>query len=492
MLRGKQSHSEPDMPKRRAPEAQLPTPASEQTTIDNERKNVKEKIEPDERFDVFDNLPLTTNVEDNKWVKYLPTTRTDNEVHFSIPVSRVFACVNNIKLQWKCRVRADANSDAGPAFDADWGIIDDPATTMWKQAKVSVSGQTLTATNQNLAYGKIMKTYAMDNLENLGSRNQGGLTLDSAFYKQLRNNANSDMQRRKRLFQHPGDPWPRTGTPPAADKRPFNGTPTFFTDLEKAVDFFNNPKLVIPGVEIEMVLYKQDDAFVLMGPDGAEYTTEVLEPTLWIQYIKAIPSKSVQLQTTLFENNDAAKYAIQSTMIRTFTLPGGVNFWRRGQIFENNTPNVVLLAMVDSTARSGAYKENPFDFKTYGLTDILVTKGVEEAAPRLYCDPEGDYAEAVEQLYRATGHDRMLHGTRIINRDNFRGGYAIFGYCLTPDGEYKPWSVKEGINTGGQGVGVEIRFSQNLPHNVDLIAVGLVDNNVFIDGGRNVVLETQI
>lgn len=480
------------MPKRRAPEAQPSEPPAAVDKVEEEIEAIPH-VERDHRFDVFEGLPLVADVQRRTKNLYHPITQTTTNFVFEIPPTDVFTNVGSAKLKYKVMVQATPGAVEGPAHNADWGIVNFISNAIWKLVRLECNGETLTTTSEDMSYAAYMSTVVFEDKGSIANRKQNGFFLDTPFQHAALAGENAGNTKRKQLFQHPDEPWPRTGIPITGEggDRAFSGRPELVTDLHDLVDFMNNPRFLIPGVKMNLTCIKKDDNFVLRGTDASRWVFTIQDIRLEVEYLQAIPSKMQNITNVLFENDKAARYPISSRVTRSFIIPAQRSAFEMYNLFENNVPNVLMFGLVNTNAKTGGRTLNPFQFDTYGLTSLLVKRGTEEVAgPRKYFNSQGDYAEAVEMMLEAVGASKTSN-EKIINRENFRGGYAIFAVCLNPDGIFKPWRETTGINTGAAGVYLSLTFQRPLPHNVSLVCVGFFENQVLIDGGRNVTLENQ-
>lgn len=261
--------------------------------------------------------------------------------------------------------------------------------------------------------------------------------------------------------------------------------------LHDVVDFANNPRFLILGLRMNLSCPKQDDKFFIVSAADNTVQFKIQDLQLHLDFIQAIPSKMQKITDVLFSNNKAAIYPQLTRVVRNYTIPTGRRKFTQERLFENNVPNILLYGLMKATAFNGAHNENPFEFITSGLSSVRLLHGQREISePRIYADSQGDYAELVWQLMRAT-EQGSTSNNRIINRDNFRSGFAISGFNLNPSGRFRPWEETSGINTGAAGLSLELEFSADTSQDLKLIVVGVFENNVFIDGGRNVTIENQ-
>lgn len=476
------------MVKRKAPEAQAEPLPKDVDTIENEIEKIPH-VEHDPRFNVFESLPLSADIQRRATSVFPPVTNTGSTFVIEMPPSNAYSDVNNARLVTQVKVLARAGNVAGIADDAAWGIINDIGNSLWKTIKVDMNGQTITNTSEAGAIAQYMCSLVFEDTSSIEIRKQNGFYLDTPYQiDTVADDSNKGNYSRRALFQNPADAWPRTGATDGA--RAFTGVATIITPLADRVDFCNNPAFLIPGVKLTLTLNKENDAKLMMGDNASTWVIQIQTVRLEIEHFEAVPSKMQDITNVLFSNNKATTYNMISKVPRQYIVQAGRKEWEMWNVIENNVPDFLLLGMTTTTSQQGQRDQSPYNFQTFNLSSAYLKKGTEEILPRVYFNHQGDYAEGVEMLHKALGV-KASSNNKIINREKFRGGYAIFVWNLNPDGKYQPWKEVSGNNTGAQGVYIHLQFAQNLGANTTITIVGLFENKLMIDGGRNVVLETQ-
>ena len=121
---------------------------------------------------------------------------------------------------------------------------------------------------------------------------------------------------------------------------------------------------------------------------------------------------------------------------KTFIILAGNPSLRKDNLYNGLVPKTFLFGMVDSAAFNGAYKKNPYNFKTYTSSFLGVTFNEEEVLFKLL---QLSYAAANPRFIGA--HLAMLSGTgklfydtgNDISRDDFAKCNALYAADLTPD-----------------------------------------------------------
>ena len=133
-------------------------------------------------------------------------------------------------------------------------------------------------------------------------------------------------------------------------------------------DIFNQPKLIVNGVDIDISLWPNSDAFRLIThPTGTEVKIQFDDIYLKVCRVKVEPEVVIGIETQLPKS--PAIYSMLRTEIRTYSIPVGSFEEAREDLFQNQVPNRVVMGLVDAQAAAGHYHMNPFHFQHFNLTE---------------------------------------------------------------------------------------------------------------------------
>ena len=177
-----------------------------------------------------------------------------------------------------------------------------------------------------------------------------------------------------------------------------------------------------------------------------------------------------------------ARYAFQRSDIRSFSIAQGSFDWSKDDIYLNNVPNELVVALVASKAFSGHSESNPFDFQSYALSYLsLEIDGV--SYPKRPLQPvfsQDDYIVAYAGLFDP---DRDI--TPNIEYWEYGAGYAIYRLRIENSKSSNYQNLKKTGNTR-----LTLRFREALPEPVTVVVYGKFNSIVDIDSARNVVVHT--
>ncbi|XP_070546113.1 uncharacterized protein F54H12.2-like [Ptychodera flava] len=164
--------------------------------------------------------------------------------------------------------------------------------------------------------------------------------------------------------------------------------------------------------------------------------------------------------------------------------------FNKDHIFLGQLPKRVVLGLVDNNAFNGSYKKNPFNFKHYDMTSLVLNVGGKQIPSKpLKMDFTRAGGQSFLMAYYSlfTGTNKMGRDEGIdINRYEYDNGYTLFAFDLTPD-----LSADGGhLNLIKEGnLGIELQFRQALPNTVNLLVYGELDNVIEIDRDRNILFD---
>ena len=152
-------------------------------------------------------------------------------------------------------------------------------------------------------------------------------------------------------------------------------------------------------------------------------------------------------------------------------------------------PKKVVFGFVNSNAFNGDYTLNPFNFEHFKLTKVSVSIDGEDApySPVIMDFDKNLYSKAYYTLFNGLDRAGLDSGNEISPND-FKGGYCIFAFDLTPDmctGDHfnlvKSGNLRIGVNFGG-----------DLAANVNCIVYMEHENIIEINKSRNIICDFKL
>lgn len=197
-------------------------------------------------------------------------------------------------------------------------------------------------------------------------------------------------------------------------------------------DICNQNRLILPGVNIDIKLFPNKDAFkFIVNPENVKAHFVLEEIKLYVCKVNVDPD--VMLGHAIGLEQGPALYPFQRTDVRTFNVSKGSYETTLEDVWQGECPTRLIVGMVDSVAYAGDYTRNPLRFKHYNMSSLCFNVDAESVpGPAFQLDfKDCGYIEGLMSLYKVSG--TIYENTDIgINRDTYRQGYSLIGIEIDP------------------------------------------------------------
>lgn len=255
----------------------------------------------------------------------------------------------------------------------------------------------------------------------------------------------------------------------------------FYTKLN--ADIFSSDLYLVNNVSIEIVIDPHDSKFLLLNyddnPAGTEYKLVITELKLFCKYVEVMPGVAIDIEQRL--QKTPARYAVRRSELKSMVITGGRTQFQTN-VFNDQLPRRVIVALVDTAAYNGAMDKNPFRFKSNHVRDIsLVSGGVTWPSVLYNMDwNAGTYMRCYHDFMAGIGLANSLESNG-ISPQQFKDGWCFFTFVMTSDLENTP--AFELIKAGTTSL--MIHFSEKVPtEGLVAIVYGEFDGLLFIDHNR--------
>ncbi|XP_019379375.1 PREDICTED: uncharacterized protein F54H12.2-like [Gavialis gangeticus] len=248
-------------------------------------------------------------------------------------------------------------------------------------------------------------------------------------------------------------------------------------------DLFFEEKLLLNDVDVKIKLTRSKDAFCLMGtPEVGQCKLQITYASLFVKKVKVAPGVRLgHVEALLIAN---AKYSIDCTGLKVFSIPAGSRVSNQENLFLGQLPKLIVIRFVDNDAFSGNYSKNPLTLKITNFVALYVDGEQIPAKPLQHDFENGNCVREYMQLVQTAGKHMKDHSL-LINREEFAQGYTLFAFDQSPDQECADhYSL---IKT--RHLRAEIRFAGTLPITVNMIVYGVFDNVIEINQRRNMLFD---
>ncbi|MCG8432193.1 MAG: hypothetical protein MJA29_13610, partial [Candidatus Omnitrophica bacterium] len=255
-------------------------------------------------------------------------------------------------------------------------------------------------------------------------------------------------------------------------------------------DLFKQERYLLSECEMSIEIHRNENKFLLIS-DGTEYKIVVEDLRWYVWKVKPQDSLTMAIEN-LLQKQDTVKYPVRRIKMATRHLAPNSQTIIENSIFTGQLPRRVAIFMVDSEAFNGSYVKNPFKFEHCNVAEIALKYG-DVYVPRypLRCD-WNDYRYSFPFMYLYEGCDILKSDKGIdISYEEFRNGYTIFLFDLTPD------SVDAGamqlIKEGDLSLYMQLKQPlSTFPQGVEMIIYGEFDNLISIDRNRTPFFDYSI
>ena len=241
------------------------------------------------------------------------------------------------------------------------------------------------------------------------------------------------------------------------------------------VDILQQDRLLLNGVRMDIQLYPHRNGFVLMTKETDEkYKFEITDAVLKV-------AQNNMSATLLAGHDEALKssnalYPFTRSDIKAFSIPAGSYTWSIDNVFQDNIPSRVVLALVSESAFNGHQNANPFNFQHFNVNYLgFLVNGQSRPGQPFQPDYANDnYASA----YASVAKLNCDQDTR-ISRLEYPHGYCMYVFDIEENGD-QLHMIRKGHTR------LILKMTQALEKSVILIVYGHFPAMMEIDQTRKV------
>ncbi|XP_066457871.1 uncharacterized protein F54H12.2-like [Eleutherodactylus coqui] len=326
------------------------------------------------KLDIFTIPPTQTSSEKSLFVEVLPITAlTDNTpLEFFISGSgEYYYNLNNTLLHLTCRIVKQHNTAIPDG--ARVGFINYPVATLFNQVDITLGDRLISQSDNLYSYRAFIETILNYSGQTLASQFTAGL-----FYK------DSAGHHHERTLDGPNLGFAKRAAATQRSKTVELLGPIYG-------DIFNQPKLILNGLDLKIKLTRNKDSFCLMSADPDGFKVQILHASIFIKRVQVSPAVCIGHSQALLATT--AKYTLDRTSLKVFSIAIGSRIATHENLFLGQIPKTVILAFVDNEAFSGSFQKNPLCFHHYSVNHAaLYLDGQQIPARPFQPDFEGELA----------------------------------------------------------------------------------------------------
>ena len=418
---------------------------------------------------LFEVPPLQVQIEEGKW-DVIPTKSnldSNNVIRFDIPgSSNYFISVGDTELHLDVFV---AKADKTTGFIGETtkvAPVNNLLHSLFEQVTVELNNTLVENSNSCYAYRAYMETLLNANKEYKETVLQAG----NAWYKD-----SGDFEALTISETNPGF---------LARHKLFAGAATIQLCGKLHCDFFSQPRLLLPNVDIGIELTRSRPDFYMLSDDSADWFVHISRARLKVRRVTVSPSATFDILQGLQTNT--AKYPIRRTLVKRIVTSYSAQTFSLTDICKGIMPDTVIVGFVKTSAASGNKKQNPFCFQNLNIKSLQL-KVNSHALP--YSSPleldfaNGRYMEAYMALYK-----NLTNEANDISYKEFKNGNTLFAFDLTPD------MCSGGHQNVALDGSLELDISMSAAFEGSITAYVLLDFNnlIQIDNTRRIIVNYKI
>ena len=245
------------------------------------------------------------------------------------------------------------------------------------------------------------------------------------------------------------------------------------------LDFLNQPKYLLPGVNVRLLLQRAKPAFGLLeGKTVVDNKVIIHQAKLFVRRVKVSQAVSLGHQIGLLKQN--AIYPYTRSKVVSYAVSKGSLSYSKDNLFSTSLmPKFLVVGMVQGKAYNADPDLDPFKFEHFDVNSV-----------GLYCDGQSvPYRAAYHPnfkkgLFTCDYIRSMIQNTEQLNTnfnngvdmgDFKNGGYTFFTFNLTPD--FDMTSVQQ---ARGGNLRLELKFGTALAESINVVLYALFDAEVQI------------
>ena len=289
-----------------------------------------------------------------KEVKAINTVKDSSTIEFAVTGDgEEFTDLRNTFLKVSLCIRKSNGSAL--AADDNISVINYIASTFFSQVTVYLNEEEISNSSASYAYRAILESLLTFDEAALTSQFQsGGYYKDTAGLMDAvdltASPTNEGLKERAELFSE-------------------SKVVEFMTRIHS--DIFAQPKLLVNGIRMRLVLNFNKNNFCLMGNNVDDYKLKIVDASLMIRKCKLVDS--VYLNAI----SKKSLYPITRVALKEFSFTSGSANVDLNNLKSGVLPNRIVLAMVSNAAKNGNGTLNPFNFQHFNLSEcnVMLTSG---------------------------------------------------------------------------------------------------------------------
>ena len=237
------------------------------------------------------------------------------------------------------------------------------------------------------------------------------------------------------------------------------------------LDFLHSNRFLLNHMGLFFDFERNKDSFLLMGDNTKVWKVEITKPSIRVR--KCSIHEKVKMAHINAMLISPAKYPLRQNKVYVFSI--------NDQSMEYNIssttgkiPNKIVCGLVLDSAYNGSFKQNPFNFQDYGLTEITLIVNNEHRVIKID-STKNDFIEGFHSINESLNlYGQMGNG---IRKEEYLKGNCLFCFNLNPDK-----GCEEQYNTLKEGsISFKLNFKDKVTDKLKFIVLMEHDNQIKIN-----------
>ena len=253
-------------------------------------------------------------------------------------------------------------------------------------------------------------------------------------------------------------------------------------------DVFRQNRFILNNVSLRVTLHRSSDTFMIQGDntDGVGWKMVITDMTLLLKTAKPTQMTERTLEKNLMET--PAIYPMERTVMKYFIIPPGSSMFNAPTLFQGKLPKMVIFGLIKDESRTGGYANNAFDFATFNVNHVHMTKNGVALGSANGLRPN----LSPNTLQSSEAYTTLLQNIGMLGKGckfdiwGFLGGFAFYAFNLAVT---DPFSNVDSLTNAKGTLALDLSFNRSPTNALQLIVFGLYDSVMTIDSNRNVKIE---
>ncbi len=251
------------------------------------------------------------------------------------------------------------------------------------------------------------------------------------------------------------------------------------------LDFFNQPKYLLPNVDVRVALSRSKNEFSLNVVGPAQPKIEMLDAIMYVRRVQVAPAVHLGHQIGLLTKN--AVYPYNRSQVISYAIAKGSLSYFKDNLFQGALPKFTVICFVKQRAFSGIYGGEPFKFEHFNVGSVGLFKDGQSLPYRTVYEPnfgENLYMrDYIISIVQNTEHLDKNYNNGISMTD-FKDGHTFFTFNLTPD-----YCVSQTQKPQDGNLRLDVKFREALAEPINVIVYALFDGEIQITKDRQVICD---